>query len=174
MMSFTSDLIRELEQESKVTRRYLAAVPFDQGFYRPHSRSESLGRLAIHVAEIISWWTSCVEDSALDFEGFEPKAISNTDELLAYFDDLVTEAITALQSAKDSDFDAPWSMRHGDDVLFTLPKREVLRKFCTNHLIHHRAQLGVYLRMLDIDVPATYGPSADDYEVTLIEPFYEI
>lgn len=171
-MSFTTDIIQELEQEAQVTRRYLTAVPLDQGFYRPHVKSESLGRLAIHVAEMIAWMTSCVRDSELDFAHFEPKAISSAEELVIYFDDLVSEAITALQAAKDTDFDAPWSMRHGADIRFTLPKREVLRKFCMNHHVHHRAQLGVYLRMLDIDVPATYGPSADDYEVTLIEPFY--
>ena len=170
-MTFISDITQELQQEAQVTRRYLAAVPFDQAFYRPHVKSESLGRLSIHVVEVIGWWTSCIQDSELNFIDLQPKAISSTQELLAYFDELLKETIETLQIAKDEDLDMSWSMRHGDDILFTLPKREVLRKFCMNHHIHHRAQLGVYLRLLDISVPAAHGPSSDDYEVTLVEPF---
>jgi len=170
-MSITSDLIKELQLEAKVTRRYLASVPFDKADYKPTEKSESLGRLAIHVAEIIDWWRSCLKDAELDFIDFEPKDIRSNQELLSYFDDLLSVAENALLEVKDEDLDKEWSMKHGEIVLFTLPKRQVIRMFCMNHLVHHRAQLGVYLRMLDVPVPATYGPSADDEDVLLINPY---
>ena len=100
--------------------------------------------------------------------GFEPKKIETTEALLAYFDELLKEATEALKQAKIEDLAKDWSMKYGDEVLFTLNKKEVLRKFCYNHLVHHRAQLGVYLRLLNIAVPAVYGPSADDDDITLI------
>lgn len=109
----------------------------------------------------------------LDFIEFEPENIETTEALLTYFDGLLAEAKQVLMEAKDEDFDQNWSMRYGDEILFTLSKKEVVRKFCMNHLVHHRAQLSVYLRMLDIPVPAVYGPSADDENVTLIEPFLD-
>jgi len=170
-MTLAQDLLNELTLEAAVTRRYLAAVPFEKADYKPAEKSESLGRLAIHVAEIIDWWRSCLKEDELDFIDFEPKDIRSNQDLLSYFDGLLSGALAALNEAKEEDFDKVWSMKHGKDVLFTLSKRQVLRIFCMNHLVHHRAQLGVYLRMLDIDVPATYGPSADDEEVLLIERF---
>ena len=87
------------------------------------------------------------------------------------FDDLLTSAKKALSEVKDEELEKNWSMTHGEAVLFTLPKKQVLRIFCMNHLVHHRSQLGTYLRQLDIPVPAAYGPSADDEDVILINPF---
>ena len=170
-MSIAQDLLSELRLEAAETRRYLAAVPFDKADYKPSEKSESLGRLAIHVAEIIAWWRSCIQDSEMDFIDFEPKGITSTEELFAYFDELLSQAESALSNATDEDFEDKWSMRHGEIIYFTLPKRQVARIFCMNHLIHHRAQLGVYLRLLDVPVPATYGPSADDEEVILTNEF---
>lgn len=172
-MSLLLDFRAELEQEAGVTRRYLSAVPFDRKGYRPHEKSEELVRLAVHVSEIIGWWTSTIKSNKLDFLGFEPKDITSVEDLLSYFDGLVRDAMTSLQDADESSLQESWSMTYGDDVLFTLPKKEVLRKFCMNHLVHHRAQLGVYLRLLGVDVPAAYGPSADDDHVTLINPFHQ-
>ena len=100
-----------------------------------------------------------------------PKKINATDELLNYFDDLLEEAKTALSTVGDEEFERVWSMTYGDEILFTLPKKQVARIFCMNHLIHHRAQLGVYFRLLNIPVPATYGPSADDNKVLLIKKY---
>ncbi|MFN0035429.1 MAG: DinB family protein [Saprospiraceae bacterium] len=170
-MSLAQNLLNELRQEAAVTRKYLERVPFDKIEFKPHEKSETLGRLAIHVAEIIAWWKESIENDELDFIDFEPKDIKSTEELLSYFDDLLIEAEQVLKAAKDEDFEKNWCMRHGEDILFTLPKKQVLRAFCMNHLIHHRAQLGVYLRLLDVPVPATYGPSADDEDVTLIAPY---
>lgn len=171
-MTIGQEFLKELSLESQVTRRYLERVPFDKKEFKPAERSESLGRLAIHIAEITAWWTSCVKDAKLDFIDFEPKDIHTTEELLAYFDTLLEEAKATLSKASDEEFEKDWSMTYGEEILFTLPKKQVARVFCMNHLIHHRAQLGVYLRLLDIPVPAVYGPSADDEEVLLIQKFF--
>ena len=170
-MTTGQKLLQELTLEAEVTRRFLERVPFDKTGYQPTKKSETLGRLAIHVAEIIDWWRECIENDKLDFIGFEPKDISATEELLAYFDDLLIKAKKSLSKVTDEELTKDWSMTHGEDVLFTLPKEQVLRLFCMNHLVHHRAQLGVYLRLLGIPVPATYGPSADEDNVLLINRF---
>ena len=170
-MTIGQELLQELTLEATVTRLYLDSVPFDKLDYKPTAKSESLGRLTIHVAEIIAWWTSCIDNDKLDFIDFEPKDIKTKGELLSYFDNLLADAIPSLTTVKDVEFDKDWSMTYGEDILFTLPKRQVARLFCMNHLVHHRSQLGVYLRLLDIPVPATYGPSADDDDVILIKPF---
>lgn len=170
-MSFAQALLNEFKQEAAVTRKHLEKVPFDKLEFKPHEKSETLGRLAIHVAEIIAWWKIVIEKDELDFIDFEPKDIQSTEELLSYFDELLDKAEQTLLTVKDEEFNRNWAMRHGEDILFTLPKRQVVRTFCLNHLIHHRAQLGIYLRLLEITVPASYGPSADDEEVILIEPY---
>ena len=168
-MTIGQEFLKELLLESEVTRRYLVSVPFEKKNFKPAEKSESLGRLAIHIAEIIAWWTACVKQDKLDFIDFEPRDINTTEELLAYFDHLLTEAKEALLEVKDEEFNKEWSMTYGEDILFTLPKKQVARIFCMNHLVHHRAQLGVYLRLLDIPIPAAYGPSADDENVLLIK-----
>ena len=170
-MTTTEELLKELKQEGAVTRRYLERVPFDRVEFQPNEKAEKLGRLAVHVAEIIAWWNECISHDQLDFIDFEPKDIKSSVELLRYFDDLLLEAVRALSTSKDSDLEKEWSMRHGKEIYFTLPKRQVLRIFCMNHLVHHRAQLGVYLRLLNIAVPATYGPSSDDEDVLLVNRF---
>ena len=170
-MKIGEELLQELTLEATVTRRYLDSVPFDKLDFKPTEKSETLGRLAIHIAEIIAWWTSVVETNNLDFIDFEPKDVKTKEELLSYFDDLLADAKTSLTNAKDEEFQKEWSMTHGEDLLFKLPKKQVARLFCMNHLVHHRAQLGVYLRLLDVPVPATYGPSADDDNVILVNPF---
>ena len=162
---------QELILESEVTRRYLERIPFEKKDYKPAEKSEALGRLAIHIAEITAWWTACVQEDSLDFIDFEPKDIRTQEELLAYFDELLAEAKKALKNVSDEEFGKDWSMVYGEEVLFTLNKKQVIRIFCMNHLVHHRAQLGVYFRMLGIPVPAVYGPSADDDNVTLINRY---
>ena len=170
-MTAGQELLQELTLEAAVTRRFLERVPFDKAEFRLHKKSEQLGPLAIHVAEIIAWWRECIDNDELNFIDFKQKEIKSTDELLSYFDDLLTDAKKALLEVKDEELAKNWSMTHGEEVLFTLPKKQVLRIFCMNHLVHHRSQLGSYLRQLDIPVPAAYGPSADDEDVILISPF---
>ncbi|MBC7447527.1 MAG: DinB family protein [Hymenobacteraceae bacterium] len=171
-MPIGQELLQELELEAAVTRRYLERIPFDQLAYKPAKKSASLGRLAVHVAEIIAWWKVCIEADKLDFLSFEPKAVNSPAALMAYFDHLLAETTAALATVPDGAFEQPWSMTHGTDLLFQLPKKQVVRLFCMNYLVHHRAQLGVYLRLLDIPVPAIYGPSADDKYILLITPFF--
>ena len=170
-MTAGQELLQELTLEAAVTRRFLERVPFDKAQFRLHEKSEQLGHLAIHTAEIIAWWRECIDNDELNFIDFKQKEIKSTDELLSYFDDLLTDAKKALSEVKDEELAKNWSMTHGEEVLFTLPKKQVLRIFCMNHLVHHRSQLGSYLRQLDIRVPAAYGPSADDEDVILISPF---
>jgi uncharacterized damage-inducible protein DinB len=170
-MTTGQTLLQELTIEAEVTRKFLERLPFDKGIFKPHENSESLKHLGIHVAEIIAWWNAVIEHDELNFIHFKQKEITSNDELLSYFDELLIQAKEALLVVRDEELNKPWSMTHGEDVLFTLPKAQVLRLFCMNHLIHHRAQLGVYLRMLHVPVPASYGPSIDDDEVILIRPF---
>lgn len=170
-MNYLQDILSELKQEGAVTRRYLEKVDFGRADFKPHEKSEKLGRLAIHLVELMTWWKNVLTQNELNFIDFEPKEIKTTSELLNYFDDLLKEATAAIENAHESELEKDWSMKYGDKTLFTISKKEVLRKFCLNHLIHHRAQLGVYLRMLDISIPAIYGPSADDKNVTLIEKY---
>jgi len=169
-MTIGQAFLKELLLESEVTRKYLASVPFDKATFKPTEKSETLGRLAIHIAEITAWWTSCLKSDKLDFMDFEPANIQSTEALLIYFDKLLAETKEALIKVNDEEFEKEWSMTYGEEIIFTLPKKQVARIFCMNHLVHHRAQLGVYLRILGIPVPATYGPSADDDEVLLIKP----
>ncbi|MBC8151590.1 MAG: hypothetical protein H7Z72_01630 [Bacteroidetes bacterium] len=173
-MTIGQELLQELTLEAAVTRRFLKSVPFDKLDYKPAEQSETLGRLAVHVAEIVAWWTACIHHDKLDFIDFEPKEIQSEKKILVYFDGLLAEAKTALLTVEDEEFDRNWSMTHGDEVLFVLPKKQVARLFCMNHLVHHRAQLGVYLRLLGVPVPAVYGPSADDDAVFLIRPFQKL
>lgn len=170
-MTIGQELLQELTLEAAVTRRYLESVPFDKLDFKPTEKSEALGRLAIHLAEIIAWWSSCIDNDKLDFKDFEPKDIKTKEELLSYFDSLLADAKTSLINVNDEEFEKEWSMTHDDDTFFTLQKRQIARLFCMNHLIHHRSQLGVYFRLLGITVPATYGPSADDENVIMINPF---
>ena len=170
-MTTGQELLQELTLEADVTRRFLERVPFDRIEYKPNEKSETLGRLSTHVAEIIAWWKDCIEYDKLDFFDFEPRDIKSTNELLSYYDDLLIKAKKALSEVNDEELVKEWSMTNGEEILFTLPKKQVLRLFCMNHLVHHRSQLGMYLRLLNIPVPATYGHSADDENVILINKF---
>jgi uncharacterized damage-inducible protein DinB len=124
----------------------------------------SLNRLATHVAEIAGWWKECLVNDELDFAAgdFTPKVLNSTTDLLAMFDDYVAKSEVILNETPEAEFEKDWTMRQGEMIFFTLPKAQVVRTWCLNHWVHHRAQLGVYLRMLDIPVPGSYGPSADD------------
>jgi uncharacterized damage-inducible protein DinB len=170
-MTLAIDLLNEFTQEASVTRLFLEKVPFEKATFKPHKNAEELGRLALHVSEIIAWWKSCIENDSLDFIDFTPKEIKSTNELLNYFDELVIEAKAAIKNIENFNLEKEWSMKNGEEILFSMPKKQVIRSFCMNHLIHHRAQLGVYLKILDIDVPATYGPSFTDYDVILINQY---
>lgn len=154
----------ELENEAKTTRAVLERVPADKFDWQPHEKSMKMGRLAVHVAEMFGWTKVTLKSDVLDFSTmdmtpFEPRT---TDELLAFFDDQIANAKAILAETSDETFMTDWTMRNGETVYFTMPKVAVMRTFVMNHIIHHRGQLSVYLRLNDIPVPSIYGPSADE------------
>jgi uncharacterized damage-inducible protein DinB len=163
-MSQKHALIAELQMESANTRKMLERVPTDKNDWKPHPKSMTLGRLASHVAEIAGWVSYTLDADVLDFAKFDYKPVGNatTEELLAIMDKNVAMAMASLEKSTDEDYDKMWTMRNGDHVHFTLPKKVVLRSFAYSHLVHHRGQLSLYLRLLDVPVPGMYGPTADE------------
>ncbi len=155
--------LEELVREAKATRALLEAVPFEKGDYKPHEKSMTLKRLTIHVAEITGWFKETLLQDELNFaEGdHTPKEYNTIEDVLALHDRLVENATKILNEVSEEEFDKMWTMRNGDYIILTEPKAQVVRTWCFNHLFHHRGQLSVYLRMLDVKLPGTYGPSAD-------------
>jgi len=160
-MSIVEALLPEFEQEMKSTRRLLERVPSDKGRWKPHPKSFALAHLAQLVSWMPGWITNALRETSLDLAAAGGYSYETTDTLLAGFDQNVREARAALQAAKDADFGVTWSLKHGDRVLFTAPRAVIVRQHIS-HLAHHRGQLTVYLRLLDVPVPAIYGPTADE------------
>ena len=165
-MSIAQSLLPEFDQEMATTRKILAAVPEGKNDWRPHPRSMTLARLAGHVAELPGWGTVTMQQTELDFmpvgATMQPGLFTTREATLQTFDNNVKAARAALAGAQDADYMVPWTLKAGGRTIFTLPRIAVVRSFVMNHLIHHRAQLGVYLRLNDIPVPGAYGPSADE------------
>jgi uncharacterized damage-inducible protein DinB len=162
-MSISDSLLPEFDMEMANTRRALERVPMDKATWQPHPKSMTLGRLAIHLAELPGWATTTVTTDELDFaSGYNPTKAETTQELLALFDKNVAAARAALAGAGDEAWHKPWTLRNGEHVIFTMPKIAVHRGFVMNHIVHHRGQLTVYLRLNDVPVPSLYGPSADE------------
>ncbi len=163
-MTIAQQMLAELQQEGIATRKILSLVPIDKKDWKPHEKSMALGRLAEHVAEIYGWPKETVMMDELDFSkgDFSPKVINTNEDLLALFDKCMAKATEILENTPDEEMAKPWTMRNGEIIYFTLPKAVVMRTWVLNHSVHHRAQLGVYLRLLGIPVPSTYGPTADE------------
>lgn len=161
-MSLIPMLLKELEMEAQTTRKMLQAVPDGKYDWQPHKKSMTIKKLAVHVAEMPSWITMVLNTTELDFAVSEYKLadINTTAELLAYFEKCLAEGKAQLEKAKEEDLDIIWTMRNGEQIYDASPRSEVIR-MTFNHIVHHRAQLGVYLRLLDIAIPGSYGPSAD-------------
>jgi len=162
--NIASAFIAELEQEAAVARKCLERIPAEKFDWKPHEKSMSFIRLAGHVAEMFGWTPSTLLHPELDFSkmDYTPFAPADTDALVEYLDKNVAEALETLRSTPDEAFMETWTMRNGEQVYFTMPKIAVMRSFVMNHIIHHRGQLTVYLRLNDIPVPSIYGPSADE------------
>ena len=154
----------DLEHELATTRRVLERVPTAHLGYKPHEKSFTLQQLAAHTANISGWGTTTMTTDALDFaQPMEQPALpTTTEELVAAFDAGAARLRAAIEGASDEALRATWTARRGERVIFALPRVGVLRGFIVSHLIHHRAQLGVYLRLLDLPVPSMYGPTADE------------
>jgi len=156
-------LLPEFDHEMAVTRKLLERVPEDRFDWKPHPKSYSLGQLAQHVATIPMWGGVTLNQSEIDIGGSErPPQAGTRAAVLAIFDGHVATTRAALAGKSDAELMAPWALKNSGHVVFSMPKAAVWRSFVMSHLIHHRAQLGVYLRMQDVPLPSTYGPSADE------------
>ena len=162
-----TEILARLDHIVEGTRAVLAAVPEDRLDWRPHERSWTLGELAAHVANIPSWTAGTLQASELDIapaDGDAPPPIvppNTTADLLEALDQSAAAARGVVETTSDEAFQEPWSLLVAGEVRFTMPKEAVMRGFILDHVIHHRAQLGVYLRLLDVPVPQTMGPTAD-------------
>jgi uncharacterized damage-inducible protein DinB len=162
-MPISEALLPEFDQEMANTRKILDVVPEDRFDYKPHEKSMALGRLASHVAEMPAWAKHTLESEVLEIQaGQAPYLAADRAQLLADFDKNVAEAREKLAAASDADLAVVWSLIYGGHKVMSLPRVAVLRGMVMNHMIHHRAQLGVYLRLNELAIPGMYGPSADE------------
>jgi uncharacterized damage-inducible protein DinB len=156
-------LLPEFDHEMTTTRKVLERVPEDKFGWKPHAKSFSVGELATHVANLPTWGTETLTKSEIDLAGGQRVAsLASKAELIATFDRNVAATRAALAGKTDAELLAIWSLKRGGKTIFSMPKTAVLRSFVLSHLIHHRGQLSVYLRLLDVPVPSIYGPSADE------------
>lgn len=156
-----AEFLRELEAEATATRKCLELIPESLFDWKPHEKSMALGYLALLVAEIPKWIEQMVEKSEIDFATFEHFQPKNTAELVKHFDDNLQLGRDALQNMSDEVLAETFFLKNEGQVLFSSPKKEEIGS-AINHLVHHRAQLTVYMRLNEIPVPSIYGPSADD------------
>ncbi|MBS1646762.1 MAG: DinB family protein [Bacteroidetes bacterium] len=163
-MSVKISLLNELKAESATTLKVLERVPFEKADYTPHEKSSTLARLATHITETTCWVYRILEANEFDFSAsaFTPKTASSTAELLDIFHTQLNKALAALEAAHEADLSQTWTMKHGTHIVATMSKQAAIRRIGISHLIHHRGQLSVYLRMLNIPLPGIYGPSADE------------
>jgi len=166
-MKISEALLPEYDQETANTRRTLERVPDDKLDWKPHPKSFSMGSLATHVCGLTGWTVDIVEKDSFDVAPvgqppYKDEPVKSQKELLERFDKNSKAARAAIAGASDEQFMQSWSLLAGGKTLFSMPRIACIRSFVMNHLIHHRAQLGVYLRLNDIPVPAIYGPTADE------------
>jgi|GraSoiStandDraft_46_1057282.scaffolds.fasta_scaffold28266_2 uncharacterized damage-inducible protein DinB len=167
LMSLCELLLTEFDDEMAGTRKTLERVPENKFGWKPHEKSGSMIWLASHLAHLPEWAAVTMQQDSLDMSPNgvsmpQPPAPKATKEVLEIFDKNVKAGRAALAGGNDSELSKPWSLLDNGKVLFTMPRGECLRKWVLNHNVHHRAQLGVYLRLNNIPVPALYGPSADE------------
>ena len=166
-MPIAAMLLPEFDQEMANTRKTLERIPDDKFDWTPHAKSFNMANLATHIANMAGWLKETMTMDTFDIQPpgappYKEEPAKSSAELLAKFDKNVSAARAALAAASDEAFGAPWSLLMTGNVLFTMPRGAVVRGMILNHIIHHRAQLTVYLRLNDIPVPALYGPSADE------------
>lgn len=157
-------IIAELKQEGASTKKLLEKVPEGKFDWKPHEKSMTLGRLASHVAELPAFLNSVLTIDDFDFAKghYMPYTTNNPTELMQVFQEKLDEVVQTLQNISDEQMQATFTLRSGDHVIASLPRIAAIRSMGMNHLIHHRGQLSVYLRLLDIPIPGMYGPSADE------------
>jgi len=165
MTNILSDLTEEFELESKSTRKILEGVDFSHSMWKPHEKSMTLGRLATHIAELPVWINRILSSDKFDFATakFTPNVASNDQDLLKTFEEHFISAKKALNEVANDDFlNQSWTAVRGDITVASSSRKMAIRHWAINHIIHHRGQLSVFLRLLNIPVPGLYGPSADD------------
>ena len=160
-MSLPQKLQAEFDQEIVTTRRLIARVPTEKGEWKPHPKSFSLGHLTQLVATMPGWIARTLSETEMNLAGGPGYSYQTTESLLEQFDKLSRDAHEAFESATDESLDEMWSLKMGDHNLFTLPRYVAVRQHI-NHFCHHRGQLTVYLRLIDVPVPSIYGPTADE------------
>jgi uncharacterized damage-inducible protein DinB len=166
-MTLAQALLPEFDREMAGIRRVLERIPSDRFDFKPHPKSFTIGRLASHLATVPAWASGTLATTEMDFALPETRAMmpqpgTTPQEVLELFDKDLAGARSAIERATDADLAVVWSGKSEGQTLFAFPRIEVLRTFVLNHAIHHRGQLTVYLRLLDLPVPALYGPSADE------------
>jgi uncharacterized damage-inducible protein DinB len=164
-MAIRDLLVPEFDHEMATTRRVLDRVPEAELAWKPHAKSMSLGQLAAHIANIPFWCTATLDRTALDLDTLPsqaPAAPSSRAALLEAFDAKVAAARALLAEQTDAQLLTPWTLKKGTQEFFTLPRISAIRTFVMNHLIHHRGQLSVYLRLKEVPLPPIYGPTADE------------
>jgi len=156
--------IEELKQEAVSTKKMLERIPNDKFDWKPHEKSRTLGQLASHIADLPGFLNSVLTMDELDFAkgDYKPYETKTPEELMNLFKEKLDEVLQTLQNTSDEKMQANFTLRSGDNVIATLPRIIAVRSMALNHIIHHRGQLSVYLRLLNIPVPGMYGPSADE------------
>jgi uncharacterized damage-inducible protein DinB len=165
-MPIAQMLLSQFDHEMANTRRMLALVPAADAAWKPHPKSSALGDLAAHIATVPMWARLALELPELDLgspanAGIARVPFTTTSELLARLDRNVGEARAALAASSDADLSAVWTLKNGGTTVFSMPRTAVMRGFVLSHMIHHRGQLSVYLRLRDVPLPSLYGPTAD-------------
>ena len=162
-MAIRDALLADYDHEMGTTRRLLERLPDDRLAWKPHERSMSLGALATHLSRIPEWAGAILNESSFDLEAVPPNADEQTSRagILASFD-AARARTRAWMDKSDGEYNAPWTLKRGGQQLFSVPRVAAFRSFVLHHIIHHRGQLSVYLRLNDVAVPAIYGPSADE------------
>ena len=157
-------MINEIQHEAKSTQRMLERLDATSFKFKPHERSTEMGKLARHIAEIPAWITVALTTPEFDLANrpLNTAEVSSTEEVLKTHTDNVAAAIKAIENASDEEMLAEWTLRRGDHVILKMPRVAVVRNMAMNHMVHHRGQLSVYMRLNNIPVPGVYGPSADE------------
>jgi uncharacterized damage-inducible protein DinB len=162
-MNLNEMIIGELRQEAATTRKMLERVPDESFAWQPHEKSMTLGRLAAHVAGLYgTWLKTALSQDEFDLADSLPLKAESVSDILEAFDQNISGAIELLQAQSDEGWFTMWRLKRGEQVLFELPRWAVLRSMVINHIIHHRGQLSVYLRLLNVPLPSVYGPTADE------------
>ncbi|MDM1407964.1 DinB family protein [Myroides sp. DF42-4-2] len=162
-MSINKSFLLELQHELNSTRKIIACVPTDQWDWKPHAKSMSLGDLSKHIVELIVWTEWITKQKSLNFHTeYKPLEAKTTEELLALIDAFEKRVVVALEGMTEEQWMENWALKAGEHTIVEMPKVGANRFLVNNHIYHHRGQLSVYLRLLDIPIPGMYGPSADD------------